>query len=281
MPGRLLLCSTPIGNLDDISPRLRSALAGADIVYAEDTRRTAVLLARLGVGTRARSFFVGNEAERAAELGGRLAAGETVALVTDAGTPGVADPGLSAVRAAREVGAEVSVIPGPSAVTAAVAVSGMPADRFVFEGFLPRKPSSRREVLASLAGERRTAVLFSSPHRVLADLADLAEALGEDRELCVCRELTKRHEEVWWGTLGEACVEWSAREPRGEFTLVLAGAPVPVADVDAAVEVAREALAAGASRSEAARRAAEETGASRREVYERLGELRGGAGSGT
>lgn len=281
MPGRLLLCSTPIGNLDDISPRLRSALAGADIVYAEDTRRTAVLLTRLGVGTRARSFFVGNEAERAAELGGRLAAGETVALVTDAGTPGVADPGLSAVRAAREVGAEVSVIPGPSAVTAAVAVSGMPADRFVFEGFLPRKPSSRREVLASLAGERRTAVLFSSPHRVLADLADLAEALGEDRELCVCRELTKRHEEVWWGTLGEACVEWSAREPRGEFTLVLAGAPVPVADVDAAVEVAREALAAGASRSEAARRAAEETGASRREVYERLGELRGGAGSGT
>jgi len=270
MPGRLLLCATPIGNLDDVSPRLGAALAAADTVFAEDTRRTAVLLGRMGIEARTRSFFVGNEAERSAELAERLAAGETVALVTDAGTPGVADPGLTAVRAARSVGAAVTVVPGPSAVTAALAVSGMPADRFVFEGFLPRRGSTRRGVVASLAAERRTIVLFSSPHRFLADLADLADALGEGRDVCVCRELTKQHEEVWWGTLGGARVEWSAREPRGEITLVIAGGAAPAVDLAEAVARGREAMAGGASRSEAARRAAGETGASRREIYERL-----------
>ncbi len=272
MPGRLVLCATPIGNLGDIPPRLGAALAEADTVYAEDTRRAAVLLSRLGVEGGARSFFVGNERERSEELHGRLLAGETVALITDAGTPGVADPGLTAVRAARAAGAEVTIVPGPSAVTAALAASGMPADRFVFEGFLPRKSRSRLEVLSTLAAERRTIVVFASPHRFLDDLVDLAAHLGPEREVCVCRELTKQHEEVWWGTLASAHATWTEREPRGEFTVVVAGAEPRPVGIEEAVAVGRRVMATGASRSEAARRAASETGASRREVYERLGE---------
>ncbi len=178
MPGTLILCASPIGNLADAPPRLAEALTSADLVYAEDTRRARILLGHLGVSRPVRSYFVGNEAERAAELAGRLADGETVALLTDAGVPTISDPGLSAVRAALEAGAVVTGVPGPSAVTMAVAVSGFPADRFAFEGFLPRRGERRAERLAALAGEPRTLVLFCSPGRLAADLADLAAALG-------------------------------------------------------------------------------------------------------
>lgn len=270
MSGRLVLCATPIGNLGDASPRLASVLGEADLIYAEDTRRTAALLASLGVQTRVESYFVGNEASRSDQLASHLAAGKTVALVTDAGTPGVSDPGVSAVRAARRVGAAVSVVPGPSAVTAALAVSGFGADRFVFEGFLPRKKRDRRAAVERLRHEGRTIVLFVSPHRFLADLADLREALGPDREICVARELTKLHEEVWWGTLAEALEEWSEHPPRGEITVVVEGAPPAPPDRAAAWERARALVSQGMSPSEAARIAASETGASRREIYRRL-----------
>lgn len=268
MPGRLILCATPIGNLEDAPPRLRRLLEEADLVYAEDTRRSRTLLQALGVSRPLRSYFVGNEEERAAELEERLARDEVVALLTDAGTPAVADPGLSAVRAARRAGAEVTVVPGPSAVTAALAVSGLPSERFVFEGFLPRKASERKARLAELAGEERTMVIFSATSRVHEDLRDLARALGDEREVTVARELTKLHEEVWHGSLGEAARRWS--EPRGEFTLVVAGAPPPEPDVEAAVARAEELMAEGISLSESVRRAAQESGVSRRGLYERM-----------
>ena len=176
MAGVLILCSTPLGNLGDAPPRLAEALSGADCVYAEDTRRSARLLAALGVEPRRlRSFFVGNEASRTGELAGRLAAGETVALVTDAGVSGISDPGLSAVRAAHAQGAQVTIIPGPSAVTAALAVSGLPANRFSFEGFLPRSGEKRSRRVQAVASSAETVVLFSSPHRLLDDLSDLVE----------------------------------------------------------------------------------------------------------
>lgn len=269
MPGFLILCSTPIGNLGDVSPRLAEALTRADVVFAEDTRRARILLAEVGANPPVRSYFVGNEAERSAELAERLEAGATVALITDAGTPGVADPGVSAVSVARAVGAGVTVIPGPSAVTAALAVSGFPADAFVFEGFPPRRERTR--FFARLAGEPRTIVLFTSPHRVRSDLADLASHLGADRPVCVTRELTKKFEEVWWGTLGEAGEMWGEREPKGEFTLVIGGARRVAGDLAEAVRSATDAMGAGMSRSEAARAAAAEFGLAKREIYDRLG----------
>lgn len=270
MAGVLTLCATPIGNLGDAAPRLTHVLADCDVIYAEDTRRAKVLLDHLGVDKPVRSYFVGNEQSRSVELAGRLADGAAVALITDAGTPSVADPGVSAVRAARDVGASVSIVPGPSAVTAAVAVSGFGADRFVFEGFLPRRGGDRRRRISQMAAETRTVVFFSAPRRLTVDLEDLAVAAGSDRRICVTRELTKRFEEVWWGTLGESVIHWSDHEPRGEFTLVLAPGPELVVDVDAAVEMAREFQSEGAGRSEAARRAAAETGVSRRDIYERM-----------
>lgn len=269
MPGRLILCATPIGNLGDAAPRLTEALRAADVVYAEDTRRSATLLRSLDVDRPLRSYFAGNEAARSIELGRRLQEGATVALLTDAGTPAVSDPGLSAVRAARAAGAAVSVVPGPSAVTAALAVSGLPSERFVFEGFLPRAAGERRARLAAIAAETRTAVLFTTPHRVRDDLADLARACGADRSLCLTRELTKLHEEVWWGTLGEAQAALATREPRGEFTLVLGGA-VPAQGDDLGTALARvdELVGQGVPPSEAVRRVAEETGVARRALYQ-------------
>ena len=202
MTGRLVLCATPIGHLGDASPRLAAALAEADVVLSEDTRRARVLLDHLGVETRPESYHAGNEADRSGRLAQLLEGGASVALISDAGTPAVADPGLSAVRIARQVGAEVSVIPGPSAVVAALAVSGLPSERFVFEGFLPRRGKERAAHLAALVAEVRTIVLFSATARVVQDLSALAAALGDDRRITVSRELTKAHEEVWSGILG-------------------------------------------------------------------------------
>jgi 16S rRNA (cytidine1402-2'-O)-methyltransferase len=269
--GRLILCSTPIGNLGDAAPRLAETLRGVDVVFAEDTRRTRTLLTALGVDRPLRSFFAGNEKERSRELSERLGRGERVALVTDAGTPAVSDPGVAAVAAARSVDAEVSIIPGPSAVTAAVAVSGFDADRFVFEGFLPRKGRKRQERLVALASETRTAIVFLSPHRIVEDLDDLASALGGGREVCIVRELTKLHEEVRWWRLARAVEEWSDRRPLGEYTLVIEGAAPAAPAVDRAVARARQLVEEGETRSAAARMAAAETGAGRREIYDAIG----------
>ena len=270
MSGTLILCAGPIGNLSDAPPRLGEALASADIVYAEDTRRARILLDHFGVTTPTRSFFVGNEAERSEEIRDRLARGDTVALLTDAGTPGIADPGLSAVRAALEAEAVVTAVPGPSAVTFALAVSGLPADRFVFEGFLPRRGKDRAARIARVAGEERTVVLFAAPGRLAADLADLAAAHRPPRDCVVCREMTKLYEEIWRGTLDEAATHWAGRQVKGEVTVVLGPAPSSPPDIDAALAVAEALVADGLSRSRAVRRVAEEHGVSRRELYERM-----------
>ena len=269
MPGRLVLCATPIGNLDDVSRRLVSTLAAADVVFAEDTRRTRTLLGALGITPPPlRSFYVGNENRRLGELRARLEAGETVALVTDAGTPAVADPGLSAVRVADDVGAKITVIPGPSAVTAAIALSGLPSERFVFEGFLPRSGVDRRRRLEALAAEERTVVLFSATRRVAEDLAELASALGGDRMVVIGRELTKVHEERWRGTLAEAVEHWKEDRARGEFTLVVA--PLIRAkrrDFAGALEDVARLRGEGLSLPEAVKGAAADHGVDRRSLY--------------
>ena len=271
MPGTLILCATPIGNLGDASRRLADALAAADVIYAEDTRRTGVLLSHLGVVTPMRSFFTGNERSRLDELRTDLEEGRTVALVSDAGTPVISDPGATAVATAVAAGALVTAVPGPSAVTMAVALSGFDGDRFVFDGFLPRKGRARSEALAAIAGETRTIVVFASPHRVADDLADLASAAGEGRRVAVARELTKMHEEVWRGTLASAATEFAdVDRQRGEFTLVLEGAPRAEASVEEAVDLARDLISAGSTTSDAVREASRAVGVSRREVYERV-----------
>jgi 16S rRNA (cytidine1402-2'-O)-methyltransferase len=268
MPGTLILCAGPIGNLGDAPPRLGEALRSAAVVYAEDTRRARILLGHLGVSRPLRSYFAGNEAERAVELGQRLQAGETVALLTDAGVPTISDPGLSAVRAALAAGAVVTGVPGPSAVTLAAAVSGLPADRFAFEGFLPRRGGSLRERLGSLVAEPRTMIFFCAPGRLAADLSALAGAFGGERECAVCRELTKIYEEVWRGTLDEAARHWAESPARGEVTLVVAGAPVGAPDLEGAVARVEERVAGGASVSAACRAVAGEEGIRRRALYE-------------
>ncbi|HEX2153120.1 MAG TPA: 16S rRNA (cytidine(1402)-2'-O)-methyltransferase [Acidimicrobiia bacterium] len=270
MAGRLYLCSTPIGNLGDASPRLGETLGLADVVYAEDTRRSAKLLAALGVSADLRSYFVGNERARTVDLEADLADGRDVAIITDAGSPAVSDPGASAVAAARRAGAQVVVIPGPSAVTAVVSGSGMVEGRFVFEGFLARRGKERAGQLEAVATDLRPTVIFLSPHRALADLTDLAAACGTDREVCVGRELTKLYEELWWGTLGQAVDRWSEEPPRGEFSLVVAGAEPAEPDPEAAADIARRLVDDGMSPSQAAREAATATGVARRTIYERL-----------
>lgn len=272
MPGHLVLCSTPIGNLGDTTARLAEALAGADLVYAEDTRRARTLLDHLGVDVPLRSYFVGNEAARAVELADRLGAGATIALVTDAGTPAVADPGVSAVTAARSVGAEVTVVPGPSAVTAALAVSGLGADRFTFEGFLPRRGRARAEAIDSVAASDRTVVFFTTGQRIVADLADLAARSNHDREVVVCREITKLHEEVWAGTLGVAAPHWAGAVRKGEFTVVVAAAapPAPTGSLDDAEAEARRRLDAGERPTVVAKEVSRAFGVDRGALYDRL-----------
>jgi 16S rRNA (cytidine1402-2'-O)-methyltransferase len=267
--GTLIVCATPIGNLDDVSPRLRATLAEADVIFAEDTRRTGKLLDRLDVQVDLRSFFVGNEQQRLGELRERLRRGETVALVSDAGMPVVSDPGYAAVRMAVDLGARVGVVPGPSAVTTALAVSGFGGDRFVFEGFLPRNQAERQRRMAAMALDDRPTVLFSPPTRVAADLADLADQLGDDRPVIVGRELTKLHEEVWRGTLRDASTRWANEvHPRGEFTLVVAPGSPPPPDMAGALDSVDELVEGGERLSGAVRRVAEEKGMSRRVLYE-------------
>jgi 16S rRNA (cytidine1402-2'-O)-methyltransferase len=270
--GTLVLAATPIGRIEDASARLATELAAADVVAAEDTRRLRRLCDRLGVslGGRVVSYFEGNEAARTRDLLQTLRAGGHVVLVTDAGMPSVSDPGYRLVAAAVDDGIDVTTVPGPSAVLAALAVSGLPVDRFCFEGFLPRKGGERRGRLAELAGEPRTMVVFEAPHRTAATLAAMAQAFGSGRRAVVCRELTKLHEEVRRGTLGELA-DWAGDGVRGEVTIVVAGAETGdgsgLDDDEVAALVAR-AEQQGMSRRDAVLAVARDTGMPRRAVYD-------------
>jgi 16S rRNA (cytidine1402-2'-O)-methyltransferase len=266
----LVLAATPIGNVADASPRLRDLLGSADVVAAEDTRRLRRLVATLEVtiGGRVVSYYDAVEAARTEQLLEELRADRTVLLVTDAGMPLVSDPGYRLVAAATAEGLPVTVVPGPSAVLAALAVSGLPADRWVFEGFLPRRGADRRRRLTELARDPRTLVLFEAPHRLAAMLTDLTAAFGAERPAAVCRELTKTYEEVRRGSLAELAA-WAEKGPRGEITVVVGGAtdeqPVTSED-DLAVEV-RELTESGLSRRDAVDEVAARHGISRRAVY--------------
>jgi 16S rRNA (cytidine1402-2'-O)-methyltransferase len=269
--GTLIVAATPIGRADDASPRLAAALASANVIAAEDTRRLRRLAGDLGVAVAGRivSYFEGNEARRTDELVEALRAGDDVLLVTDAGMPSVSDPGYRIVAAAIEADLPISVLPGPSAVLAALAVSGLPVDRFCFEGFLPRRPGERRRRLEELAAEPRTMVFFEAPRRTAAALAAMAEVFGADRRAAVCRELTKVHEEVRRGSVGELAA-WAEAGVLGEVTLVVAGADPGSQPAPSAAELAAQvdALEAdGMSRRDAIAEVARATGVRRRDVY--------------
>jgi 16S rRNA (cytidine1402-2'-O)-methyltransferase len=266
----LILLGAPLGNPGDASMRLREVLTSADIVAAEDTRRLTRLARDLGITVTGKivSYFEGNEERRTPELAEALAGGATVAVVTDGGMPSVSDPGYRLVRAAVDAGVPVSAVPGPSAVTTALALSGLPTDRFCFEGFPPRKPGERRATFARLAGEPRTLVFFEAPHRIAATLADLAAAFGADRPAALCRELTKTYEEVRRSTLGDLAA--TAEGVRGELTLVVGGSP-PAArerptDADLATAVA-DLESDGTTRKEAIASVARLHTLPKREVY--------------
>jgi 16S rRNA (cytidine1402-2'-O)-methyltransferase len=267
--GRLQVIATPIGNLADLSERAREALAGADVIAAEDTRHTAVLLKASGIARPLISLHEHNESQRVPALLARLAAGERVALVSDAGTPLLSDPGFELVRRAAAAGFEVSTVPGPSAITAALAVAGLPTDRFCFEGFLPARERERRTALGALAQEPRTLVFFEAPHRIAAALADMAAVFGPEREAVVARELTKAHETVYRGSLRELAARAAeAKFARGEITLVVHGAPAGAAGVDEQLlHRAIGLLAKELPPARAAAIAAQLTGATRQAAY--------------
>ncbi|WP_370248068.1 16S rRNA (cytidine(1402)-2'-O)-methyltransferase [Nocardioides sp.] len=273
MIGRvLILAATPIGRVEDASPRLAELLGSCEVVAAEDTRRLHRLARDLGVVVSGRivSYFEGNEVGRTPQLLEALQAGERVLLVTDAGMPSVSDPGYRLVAAAVDAGLEVTAVPGPSAVLTALAVSGLPVDRFCFEGFLPRKAGERARRLADLAAERRTMVFFEAPHRTEAALRALAEAFGDERPAAVCRELTKTHEEVRRGGRA-ALADWAAEGVRGEVTLVVAGAAATAA-VSRDEASLRAAVAAhedaGMTRKDALAEVARLAGVPKRDVYQ-------------
>ncbi|MEV4358780.1 16S rRNA (cytidine(1402)-2'-O)-methyltransferase [Nonomuraea sp. NPDC049625] len=269
--GRLVLAGAPIGQAGDVSPRLREVLGSADVVAAEDTRRLRRLATELGVEIAGRvvSYYDQNEVARAKELLETLKEGRTVVVITDAGMPGVSDPGYRLTRLAVEEGITVTALPGPSAVTTALAVSGLASDRFCFEGFPPRKPGERARRLASLAAEERTMVFFESPRRLASSLEAMAEAFGPDRQAAVCRELTKTYEEVRRGGLGELA-EWAAKDVKGEITLVVAGyAPGEgEPDLDELVAEVDRRVAEGVQRKLAVAEVARQAGIPKRELYD-------------
>jgi 16S rRNA (cytidine1402-2'-O)-methyltransferase len=265
----LYLVGTPIGNLDDLSPRALATLTEVDVVYAEDTRRTSRLFRRHAIRTPLRSLHAHNEAARGDEIVGLLRGGGNCALVTDAGSPGVSDPGARVVRAVADAGLLVLSVPGPSAVTAAVGLSGFDADRFLFLGFPPRKGPERRAWLAASVTQPTTVVAFEAPGRLAALLRDWAEMEIGERPCCVCREITKLHEETRRGTVAALADYYSEVEPRGEITLVLAAASPPAAVGGArAREVAEEMARTGRTTKEIATRLRDELGLSRNEAYE-------------
>lgn len=266
----LVLVGTPIGNLGDLAPRAVEALRGADAICCEDTRRTGRLLQHAGVDRR--PLVVVNDHTEVRAIAGvldRLAHGERVAVVTDAGMPGISDPGERLVRAAVHAGYTVEVVPGPSAAVTALVASGLPTGRYAFEGFLPRKGSGRSARLTEVAADRRTTVLYEAPHRLARTLTDLAAACGSGRQVAVARELTKLHEEVWRGSLEAACAWVAERAPRGEVALVLEGAPEPIGANDETVDAAvRARLDAGDSPRDASAAVAAELGIAKRRAYE-------------
>ena len=267
--GVIVLAATPIGNTEDASPRLVRLLGEADLIAAEDTRRLRALAARLGVQVTARvlSYHEHNEQARTETVLQTAAAGGTVLVVTDAGMPAVSDPGFRVVRAAAEAGVQVTAAPGPSAALTALALSGLPSDRFCFEGFPPRKPGERDRALAALADEQRTMIFFESPHRIAATLQAMAEAFGPDRPATVCRELTKTFEEVRRGPLA-ALAEWVSDQVRGELSIVVAGAePATPEPEDLLAEVLRRTEAGERLKDVTAELSAAHR-VSRRELYE-------------
>jgi 16S rRNA (cytidine1402-2'-O)-methyltransferase len=271
--------ATPIGNLADLAPRARTALAGADLIAAEDTRRTQALLSAIGISRPLVSLHEHNESGRIEGLIAELRAGKVIALVSDAGTPLVSDPGFALVRAAAAAGIDIRALPGASALTAALSVAGLPTDRFVFEGFLPARGGERQSALARLAGEERTVVLFEAPHRIAATLAELAHWFGPERAAVVARELTKLHESVYRGTLAELA-GLATSDPnftRGEITLLVGGAPAAVgAGADRALLArALKLLLAELPPGRAAAIAAQIAGVRRSEAYALAQQLRG------
>jgi len=268
--GRLQVVATPIGNMSDLSTRAREALESADLIAAEDTRHTQTLLQAIGISRPMLSLHAYNESQRLPDVLARLEAGEVIALVSDAGTPLLSDPGFELVSAAARAGFEVLAIPGPSAITTALAVAGLPTSRFCFEGFLPARDRERRAELARLANETRTLVFFEAPHRIAATLADLATEFGATRQAVVARELTKAYETIYRGTLAEltAQAHGDANFQRGEITIVVHGAPPSASTVDQqllrrAVDLLSKELPPG----RAAAIAAQLTGATRNEAY--------------
>ena len=269
-PGTLYLVGTPIGNLEDITFRALRVLKQADLIAAEDTRHTGKLLHHFQVNTPQISYHDHNTQQRIPQLVQRLQNGKAIALVTDAGMPGISDPGYELVCACVEAGIAVVPIPGPSAVVTAIAAAGLPCDRFVFEGFLPVKGKNRTARLEALKSEPRTAVFYESPHRLLKTLADFGELLGMEQSIVVARELTKRYEEFWRGTVGDAIAHYQSTSPKGEFTLLLAPASTPSLSLSKA-EITTELknlLAQGQSRTEASRNLAQRSDLSKREIYQ-------------
>ncbi len=272
MSGKLYLVGTPIGNLGDLSPRAAEVLSGADFIAAEDTRVTMKLLSHLGIKKELVSYYEHNRAESGPRILSRIEAGETCALVTDAGMPAISDPGEDLVREARSRGIEVLAVPGPTAVTTALALSGLPTGRFTFEGFLSVNRKSRFEHLDSLRSERRTMVFYEAPHKLLRTLEDMLEVLG-DRPIALCREITKLHEETELTTIQKALEHYRETAPRGEYVLVVGGAgeeEAPAATLPEAVKLARELMESGMSLRDASKRASQRTGVSKNAIYDAL-----------
>lgn len=271
MAGMLYLVPTPIGNLGDISIRCRETLEQADFIAAEDTRVTLKLLNHLGIKKSLVSYYEHNKAYKGNVILDRILAGETCALVSDAGSPAISDPGEDLVRQCAEAGVPVCAIPGPCAVITALSISGLPTGRFCFEGFLSTAKKSRREHLESLISERRTMIFYEAPHKLLSTLEDMAAVFGPDRQVSLCRELTKLHEEVVRTTLGEAITKYTEQPPKGEFVLVLAGAAAeakPAATAGDAAARVENLMASGLSRKDAVKQAAQELNLPKNVVYD-------------
>ncbi len=267
--GVLVLVATPIGNLGDLSPRAVEALAAADVIACEDTRHSRKLLHHAGIASRRLvAVHAHNEQEQADRLVRDMLGGTRIAFVTDAGTPGISDPGERLVAAAIAAGVPVELVPGPAAVIAGLVLSGLPTARFCFEGFLPRKGKERAQRLAELAAERRTTVVYEAPHRLPATIGDLAEACGGQRRVAIARELTKKFEDVWRGTMSEAVVRAETIEARGEYVIVVEGAPDPAPATDEDIDAAlRRRLDAGESTKDAAAAVATELAIPKRVAY--------------
>lgn len=267
---KLYVVATPIGNLEDMTFRAIDTLKEVDLIAAEDTRHTGKLLQHFQIKTPQISYHQHNQQKRTPELVEKLQQGRAIALVTDAGMPGISDPGYELIKACVEANIAIVPIPGVSASIAALSASGLPTNRFIFEGFLPAKSKERKQRLQALANSLLTIVLYESPHHLRTTLKDLANSLGEERKIVLARELTKLHEEFWRGTIGGAIINYQQREPKGEFTLVISGAEVEKANLSESVIKAelKELIEEGMSRSQASRQLAKQTNLSRHQVYQ-------------